>query len=145
MRGSALPGLQSSRGQICITVSHFTHRTLSRYYLHIIYTLSIRHLHVTGPIRTFTWASHRQPSQGAVGHLGSYAYIRGEPSATLIWCVKLLLWLIHYVFIVFFVSVFGGRQHQFDHSLFIIFSSHLFIVTWWMIMLFTVSTKYAFI
>ena len=143
MRGSALPGLQSSRGQICITVSHFTHRTLSRYYLHIIYTLSIRYLHVTGPIRTFTWASHRQPSQGAVGHLGSYAYIRGEPSETLIWRVKLLLF-IHYVFIVFFVSVFGGRQHQFDHSLFIIFLSHLFIVTWWMIMLFTVSTKYAF-
>ena len=48
MRGSALPGLQSSRGQICITVSHFTHRTLSRYYLHtyylqIIYMLQVRY------------------------------------------------------------------------------------------------------
>ena len=50
MRGSALPGLQSSRGQICITVSHFTHRTLSRYYLHIIYSAFRRHIVVCGHI-----------------------------------------------------------------------------------------------
>ena len=144
MRGSALPGLQSNRGQISITVSHFTHRTLSTHYLDIIYTISTLYrsdmnFHLGFPQTTFPGSS------GTPGILRLYPRSVLEPLATFIWCVKVLLWLIHYVFIVFFVSFFGGRQHQFNHSLFIIFPSHLFIVTWWMIILFTVSTKYAFI
>ena len=45
MRGSALPGPQSNRGQISITVSHFTHTTLSTHYLDIIYTIYLHNIY----------------------------------------------------------------------------------------------------